>query len=238
MLFRSPEDLVYVEFEIGLCYEGIGTAYEGVDTNKIPNDEDIINCDREKDKRYEKGIWLPLLVMKWDEKSRQLKHDTSLSGALEFEFELYKVTVDYSDSEKLTQAQSSLDEAFPRRERTTRARPAEYSTPIDNENKPVTYVLYAENDTAGGADPLPISVKVSSTDTTLTSLVLPAEVKFSNNLREYIKRFFAYSENTFARSFASFGDVNRYIAAMDFIEDRVYMVSNAPFDLRMNDNYY
>ncbi len=234
----KPEDLVYAEFEIGLCYEGIGTAYEGLDTNKIPKDEDIINCDPEKDKRYEKGIWLPLLVMKWDEKSRQLKHDISLSGALEFEFELDKVTVDYSDPEKLTQAQSALDEAFPRRERTTSARPAEYSTAIDNENKPVTYVLYAENDSAGGADPLPVSVTVSSTDSTLNPLVLSAKVKFSNNLREYIKRFFAYSENTFARSFASFGDVNRYLAAMDFIEDRVYMVSNAPFDLRMNENYY
>ena len=64
------------------------------------------------------------------------------------------------------------------------------------------------------------------------------KIKFSNNLREYIKRYFAYSENTFARSFASFGNVNRYLAAMDFIEDRVFTVSNIPFALRMNGNYY
>lgn len=234
----KPEDLVYAELEIGLCYEGIGTAYEGINTNKIPRNEDIINCVSESDERYKKGVWLPMLVMKWDEKARSLKHDTSLCEALEFEFELDKVSVDYSDSEKLAHAQSALEEAFPRRERTTQTRPAEYASPIDNKNKPITYVLYADKDAAGGVDPLPICVNVNSSDSALKPLMLQAKIKFSNDLRAYIKRFFAYSENTFARSFASFGNVNRYLAAMDFIEDRVYTVSNSPFAVRMNDNYY
>lgn len=234
----KPEDIILADLEITICYEGIGTAYDGLQPDKVPADEDIMHCDPDSDKRFDRGVWLPLVVMKWDGNARTLKHDISLTEALSFEFELDKTSVDYSDSEKLNQAQSAFDDVRPKRERTSRPRPAEFTTVVDSKNNPLTYVLHAGNNAAGSADPLPVSVTVSTSDPVISPLMLSLKIQFSNDLREYIRRFFTYSENTFARSFASFGNVNRYLAAMDFIEDHVYKVSSAPFPVRMNDNHY
>lgn len=215
-------------FEVNVCFEGIGTAYEGIDIDVIPTDA-LIECftDKEEEKREEKALHIPLTVMKWDEKRRMLEPDITKSEVLSFTYNVHP-DFDFKSPETKALAERVVTKA----RLDTRVMPAPSTLKMDNMKKPKAYMLLASADPDEGAAPFDIQIAVScSDDNSLEELLLKAQIKPNPDFKGMVRWFLEYPIGSAAGEFITLGNVTTYHGALDFIGSRVYPLSGVPWEV-------
>ncbi len=226
---KNDKETVKEKFELHLCYEGIGTAFEKVKNNTTPA-EIILECftDAEKDKREEKAYRLPLVVMRWNKAQKQLEPDTAMAEKLKLEF-----TADTkSKNLPVDEAVKAVEDAEITAKLETGPSPAK----IDQEKNPAVYMLYPEKSAVAKAPEIELIISVSMESAEFEELMLKAKLKPQNDYKAMIEWFINYDQGTFVDEYLKIGDVNIYHGALDFIENRVYCESNCPYTPKKGKN--
>lgn len=227
---KDGELIVKTKFEVSVCFEGIGTAYEKVDIDTLP-DNSLIECfsEKEKQKREEKALFIPLTVMEWDEKNRALEPNETKSSALRFTFGVHP-DFEFKSPESKALAQRVIIKA----DLDTQTLPPPAALSIDKLKKPAAWRLMAAADPNEGAAPFDIQITVScESDTSLTPLLLKAELKANPDFKGMVRWFLEYPIGSAAAEFIKLGNVDIYHKALDFIESRVYPLSGIPWSANL-----
>ena len=213
-------------FEVTVCFEGIGTGYKKLPIDEMPNDA-LIECftEAEKEKREEKALWIPLAVMKWDEKRRLLEPDTAASDDLAFTFEVHP------DCEfKTPESKALAKRVVAKAKIETGVHPAPATLEMDNMKKPSAYRLLATADPDEGAAPFDIRIAVSAkSNQKLEPLALKAQIKPNPDFKGMVRWFLECPLGSAAADYITIGNVATYHGALDFIESRVYPMSGVPW---------
>jgi hypothetical protein len=228
---KNDKETAKEKFELHLCYEGIGTAFDQVKNNTTP-DEIILECfaDSEKEKREEKAYRLPLAVMRWNNAAKRLEPDTAAAEKLKLEF-----TAD-TKSKNLPAAEAvrAVEEAEIAAKLETGPSPVK----IDHEKKPALYMLFPEKCAVAQAPEIEIIITVSMEDAEFEELILKGRLKPQNDYKAMIEWFINYGKGTFVHDYIKIGDVSIYHGALDFIENRVYSASTCPYTPKSKENHY
>lgn len=228
---HNDKETVKEKFELHLCYEGIGTAFEKVKNNTTP-DEIILECfaGNEKEKREEKAYRLPLSVMRWNNAAKRLEPDAAAAEKLKLEF-----TADTkSKNLPVAEAVKAVEDA----EITAKLEIGPSPVKIDREKKPALFMLYPEKSAVAQASEIEIIITVSMEDAEFEELMLKGKLKPQNDYKAMIEWFINYGKGTFVHDYIKTGDVSIYHRALDFIENRVYSASNCPYEPRTKENHY
>jgi hypothetical protein len=232
IIAKNDKETVREKFELHLCYEGIGTAFENCKNNSTP-EEIMLECfsDEEKDKRKEKAYRLPLAVMRWNTAAKRLEPDEQLAGKLQLEF-----TAD-TKSKNLPAAEAvkAVEDAKILAE-VEGVGPSPVKA--DLEKKPAIYMIYPSEKTVAQAPEIEMLLTVSVESAEFNEMHLKAKLKPLNDYRAMIKWFIEYGKGTLVDEYLKIGSVNIYHGALDFIEDRVYCESNMPYDPKTLENHY
>jgi hypothetical protein len=228
---KNEKESVTSKFDLRLCYEGIGTAWKGTDNNKTKG-AFIIQCftDEGKDKREEAAFRLPLAVMRWNNNARRLEPDTGMAGGLKIE-----ITAD-TKSGKL--AAADAERAVEEADITVKVEAGPSLAEADQEKKPATYMVYPEKSTTAAVETIDLLVTISCGGGEFEDLCLKAELKPQNDFGAMIRWFIEYSQGTMAARYITLADVDTYLGALEFIENRVYSMSSVPFTPRTKENHY
>ncbi len=221
---------VRTSFEVSVCFEGIGTAYEQLGINALPA-EACIECftDGEKEKREEKALWIPLAVMKWDEKRRLLAPDSSKSAALALSYAVHP-DFEFKTPESKALAQRVIQKAS--LEAVPLPAPADLRT--DPQKKPAAYRVMAAASPDEGAALFDIQITVQcERDKTLASLLLKAQLKPNPDFKGMVRWFLEYPLGSAAEEYITLGNIITYHGALDFIENRVYPFSGVPWSANL-----
>lgn len=219
------------KFQVHLCYEGIGTTYEGLKNNETP-DEIILQCftDNEKDKREEKAYRLPLAVMRWNSTEKRLEPDVEATGKL-------KLTVTAntrSKNLKVADAVKAVEDAAVVAEIEVGPSPVK----MELEKKPAVYRIYPSRNAIAGAPEIEILLSVADEGGEFESLSLAGKLKPQADYKAMITWFIEYGQGTFVGKYLKIGDVAVYHGALDFIEDRIYSESAMPYTPKTVQNHY
>ena len=228
---KNERETVTEKFDVQLCYEGIGTAYKDTDNNTTKEAFILTSfTDGEKEKREENAFRLPLAVMRWNNSARKLEPDTTLAGSLEIE-----ITAD-TRSRKLAVADAvkAVEEAEIKIE--TESGPSQAA--VDYAMKPEIYMIYPEKSVVAAAESIDLLVTVSCDAEDIKDLCLKAGLKPQNDFRSMIRWFIEYPQGTMADRYITLANVDTYLGALDFIENRVFSVSSAPFTPKTKENHY
>ena len=231
MIAENDMEKVEKQFNVNLCYEGIGTAYTNCSNNKTP-DKMLIKCftDSEDEKRKEQAYRIPITVMKWDDSLKELKPDDASTNNLTFEFNANT----RSRKIQVQQAVEVVEEANIVAE--IENGPSPIRT-MDNTKNPAIYMIYPTKSAVAPAESVDIFTQISSDDFD-ESLNLEAELKTQNDFRAMLKWFISYPEGTLAGQYIRLGSYDIFSGALDFIENRVYSISTVPFTPKTMENHY
>ena len=227
-------------FEVTVCFEGIGTAYEKLAADELEKDA-LIQCftEAEKEKRTEKALWIPIAVMKWNEKNRILEPDSAKADNLTWTYAVHP-DFEFKTPESKRLAERVVTKAKLKAER----HPAPATLKIDTTKKPSAYRVMAEADPDEGAAFFDIRMTVvCEGDATLAPLELTAQIQPNPDFKGMVRWFLEYPLGSAAADFITLGDVSIYHAALDFIESRVYPMSGVPWSSnllwnRESDSHY
>lgn len=217
-------------FEVTVCFEGIGTAYEHLKINEVEKDL-TVKCydDKKKDKREEGAIRIPLTVMSWDEKSRILEPDIAKSSALEFK---YSIDPDFEFNSPLSKR--NAEKFLTGAKLTEKVITAPDTLKIDKEKKPSVYSVMANDNPSGGAAPFGMNITVFCTkDNAMSPIELKAMIEPKSDFKGMVQWFLEYPDKSSVSKYLKLGDVSIYHGALDFIENRVYPISGVPWKSNM-----
>lgn len=231
---------VKAAFEVNVCFEGIGTAYEKLAADELEKDA-LIQCftEAEKEKRTEKALWIPIAVMNWNEKNRILEPDSAKADNLTWTYAVHP-DFEFKTPESKRLAERVVTKAKLKAER----HPAPATLKIDTTKKPSAYRVMAEADPDEGAALFDLRMTVVwEGDATLAPLELTAQIQPNPDFKGMVRWFLEYPLGSAAADFITLGDVSIYHAALDFIESRVYPMSGVPWSSnllwnRESDSHY
>ncbi len=225
---KNNKETVKEKFEVQLCYEGIGTAYENCDNNKLP-EEIKIQCftDEEKDKREEKAARLPLCVMRWDEGSKNLVVDDQATKNLNFEFVL-------SDSSKKNAKE--LNKVIEDAEIISKVDNNKAQIKIDTKYNPNIFMIYPNKSVTAPDPEINIKTNISMTSAEFDTLTLEIKLIPQIDYKAMITWLIEYGKGTYVDKFIKTGDISIYHSAIDFIENRVYTEDNIPYTPKKTDD--
>jgi len=109
---------------------------------------------------------------------------------------------------------------------------------LDGLLKPAVYMIYPSQNVIAEAHEVDLVIKVSAASSQLRELRLKAKLKPHNDFRAMLEWFIQYPEGTYPSEYFSLGDLNTYNGALDFIDERVYTLSNVPFTPQLQENHY
>lgn len=223
ILAKTDKGTIKKKFQVHLCYEGIGTAYQGLKNNETP-DPIVLVCftDAEKDKRTTEAFRLPLAVMRWSPSARCLEPDVAAAESLQLEFNADSRSKDI----KVDEAVKVVEEAAMIAELETGPSPLK----LDMGKKPGVYRIYPNGSPAAGAAEIDLLLTVSDPDNLLDSLTLKAQLKPQVDFRGMIHWFLNYSRGTVISQFLDLGDNDSYMKALEHIENRVYQRDHIPLN--------
>lgn len=227
-------------FDVSVCFEGIGTAYENLAADELEKDA-LIQCftEAEKEKRTEKALWVPMTVMKWNEKNRMLEPDPAKADNLTWAYAVHP-DFEFKTPESKSLAERVVAKAKLKAER----QPAPATLQIDTTKKPSAYRVMAEADPDEGAALFDLRMTVvCEEDATLAPLELTARIQPNPDFKGMVRWFLEYPLGSAAADFITLGDVSIYHAALDFIESRVFPMSGVPWSSnllwnRSSDSHY
>lgn len=221
---------VRASFEVTVCFEGIGTAYEALPIDEVEADA-LIECftEADKEKREEKALWIPLTVMKWDEKRRALEPDAARIDALRFTYEVHP------DFEfKTPESKTLAERVVPKAKLDARPLPAPVALKMDKMKKPAAFRVMASDDPKEGAAPFDIRITIAcDSDRALDPLLLKAQLKPNPDFKGMVRWFLEYPLGSAVAEFITLGSVTTYHGALDFIENRVYPFSGVPWSANL-----
>lgn len=217
---------IRASFEVTVCFEGIGTAYEHLKINENEKDS-LIECytDSEREKRKQNALWLPLTVMCWNAKNRILEPDTAKAGNLRFDYK-----VDPAFEFHTPESKQLAEKVVTGAKLSAALQAAPNTLRIDTTKKPSTYRVMTSADPGEGAAPFDINIVIlCESDSALTPLVLKAQLKPNPDFKGMVQWFLEYPLGGSAGNHITLGNVQTYHAALDFIENRVYPISGVPW---------
>jgi hypothetical protein len=227
----TKKDKIEEKFIVELCYEGIGTAYSDL-KNSETRDKVMLVCftDGEKDKREQNAYILPLAVMRWDEKTRELIPDGKASQGL-------KITVTPDKASKIMKADDAkkaiadadiqvTPEALPSKEK------------VDLQKKPSVFMLYPGKSAVAIAPEVEVIVSAAIDGGEFKPLELKGILKPQTDYRAMLKWFIEYGQGTFVDKYIKTGKLETYFEALQFIENRVYCESHMPYTPKTKENHY
>lgn len=231
IIAKTDKIMVKEKFQVHLCYEGIGTAFQGMKNNETP-DELILQCftDNEKDKRVEMAYRLPLTVMRWNISQRRLEPDSDSTGKLQL-----TVTADTrSKNLKVAEAVKAVEDAAVVAEVEAGPTPVK----VEIENQPAVYRVYPTANAVAGAAEIELLITISESNSEFEPLSLAGKLKPQADYKAMITWFIEYGQGTFVGKYLKIGDVTVYHGALDFIENRVYSKSAMPYTPKTLENHY
>jgi hypothetical protein len=217
---------VKAAFKVTVCFEGIGTAYEKLPIDEIEKDA-LVQCftEAEKEKREEKALWIPLTVMKWNEKNRTLEPDPAKAGKLTW---TYAVHPDFEF--KTPESKALAERVVSKAKLEAKALSAPAALKTDAAKKPAAYRVMASADPDEGAAPFDIRMTVGCEgDAMLAPLALTAQIQPNPDFKGMVRWFLEYPLGSAVADFITLGNVATYHGALDFIESRVYPMSGVPW---------
>lgn len=221
---------IRASFKVTVCFEGIGTAFEHLKINEIEKDS-LIECytEAEKEKREKNALWLPLTVMCWDDKKRMLEPDTGKANNLVFAF---RVDPDFEFLSP--QSKKLAEKVVIGANLTAQPQPAPDTLRSDKTKKPAAYRVMTTNDPGEGAAPFDTEMIVTcDSDSALTPLKLKAQLKPNPDFRGMVIWFLEYPLKGSIGKQITLGNIQTYLAALEFIENRVYPISGVPWASNM-----
>ena len=234
---KTDKAEVTEKFQVHLCYEGVGTAYEGLGNSETP-EPIILTCfpEGEKDKRLSEAVRIPLTVMRWNQSLRELEVDPDAIGALGFDF----IVDTRSKDLRLEEAVKVLEQS----RMVTEIEPGPSPIKLDFEKQPGIYRIYPNASPLAGAPEIKLQLTISDPKDLVGPLVLFAELKPQLDFRGMIQWFLNYPRGTELANFIDLGDNGAYLKALDHIENRVYhrdkipLMDNTMIMHRAADSYY
>lgn len=226
---KNDKETVREKFELHLCYEGIGTAYEDC-KNNAPAEEIKLRCfpDSEKNKREKEAFRLPLAVMRWDSAARKLEPDVNAAELLQLEFTARTGSKNLKPSEAVKAVKDA--------EITAKIDTAATTVKTDKEKKPVLYMIYPNKNVVAGAPEIELLLTISDQSGEFEYLQLDAKLLPQADFKAMITWLIEYGRGTFVDKYIKIGAVATYHGALDFIENRVYTEDNIPYTPKKGDN--
>lgn len=222
IIAKNEKETVTEKFELQLCYEGIGTAYEKCNNNETP-EQYKIHCfsDQENDKREEKAARIPLCVMRWDEASKNLMVDDAATNNLNFEFIL-------SDSKKKNA--KALNKVIEDAKIVAKVDSANKTqVKVDLQYQSTIFMIYPSKNTTAPDPEIDLKINVSMTSAEFKTLTLEIKLIPQVDFKAMITWLIEYGRGTYVDKFIQIGNIATYHGALDFIENRVYSKSNCPY---------
>lgn len=218
---KNEKETVKEKFELQLCYEGIGTAYNNCNNNETP-EEIKMHCfsDDEKDKREEKAARIPLCVMRWDETGKKLTTDEEATKGLNFEFVLSD-----SNNKNAKILIKNIKEA----EIIFKIDTDKNNINMDNKYQPSIFMIYPEKNVTASDPEINVTINITDVNAEFEKLSLESKLIPQSDFKAMIKWFIEYSRGTYVDQFIKIGNVDTYHKALDFIDNRVYSESNIPY---------
>ncbi|ETA82471.1 zinc ribbon domain-containing protein [Youngiibacter fragilis] len=227
----TRKDKVEEKFIVELCYEGIGTAYSDL-KNSESRDKVLLACftDGEKEKREQNAYILPLAVMRWDAKTRELVPDLKACEGLKLSFTPDKASkIMKADEAKKAIADADIQvipESGPSKEK------------VDLKKKPAVFKLYPGKSAVSVAPEVEVIVEASLSGGEFKPLELKGILKPQTDYRAMLKWFIEYGQGTFVDRYIKIGKLETYFSALEFIENRVYCESHMPYTPTTKQNHY
>lgn len=227
----TKKDKIEEKFIVELCYEGIGTAYSDL-KNSETRDKVLLTCftDGEKEKREQNAYILPLAVMRWDGKTRELVPDLKAAEGLKLSFTPDKDSkIMKSDDAKKAIDDADIQvkpESGPSREK------------VDLKKKPAVFELYPGKSAVSIAPEVEIIVEASISSGEFKPLELKGILKPQTDYRAMLKWLIEYGQGTFVDRYIKIGKLETYFGALEFIENRVYCESHMPYSPKSKENHY
>lgn len=245
---KNEQETVTEQFELYLCYEGIGTAYQNSPNNRTP-EKPVLHTfsDTQAEKREEEAFQLPLTVMTWNKETGRLEPDETLSKNLDFAFTVepdFKELDTDAAKEALDAARIIADTNLGISDGTraamqqTGAAGQSASGEPDHELKPSIFKLYASQSAEAPVESIDLVITVTTPEADLPNLELKAQLKPQNDYRAMLRWFLEYGEGTHIDKYINLGEVNTFFGALEFIENRVFSMSTVPFTPKSNENHY
>jgi hypothetical protein len=227
----TAKDKLEQKFIVQLCYEGIGTAYSDL-KNSESRDKVLLVCftDGEKEKREENAYILPLAVMRWDEKARELQPDMKAAEGLKISFKPdkdSKVMKEEDAGKAIADADIKvLAEAGPSKEK------------VDLEKKPSVFLIYPGKSAVSIAPEVEVILTAAIDGGEFKTLELKGILKPQTDYRAMLKWFIEYGQGTFVDRYIKTGKLETYFDALKFIDNRVYCESHMPYSPKTKENHY
>ncbi len=222
ILAKSDKETVREKFELHLCYEGIGTAYEDC-KNSETAEEIKLRCflDSKKDKREKEAFRLPLALMRWDSTSQKLQPDVKAAEQLRLEFTAYTGSKKLKPSEAIKAVEDAKI--------TAKIDSVTTTVNTDKEKKPVLFMIYPDQNVVASAPEIELLLTISDQSGEFNNLKLDAKLLPQVDFKAMITWLIEYGHGTFVDKYIKTGNVGTYHGALDFIENRVYTEDNIPY---------
>ncbi|QSX07846.1 hypothetical protein J0B03_08485 [Alkalibacter rhizosphaerae] len=180
----------------------------------------VIKCykDEEANKRTEKSFVLPIKVLKYDEKKKNLQTDADLSNSLQFEF--------YAKSQQGHLTNEAAQQVVEKAQLTAELLPDDGAA--DAKRPYARYRIYANALAEAELDKLEIFIRIISNGENIEEIQLDGILLPRIDLKGLIRQFIQYPLGTLAGQHLILGNVDTYMGALDYLSDIEMIKSGDP----------
>lgn len=190
----------------------------------------VIRCypEKEKDKRIDTAVIIPIKVLKYDKNIDNLQTDVTLTNSLQFEF-FPRPNQGHLTNEETRKV---INDADLRVE-------LEPKDGAANDKKPYArYRVYANALAEAELENIELRMSITSDGDNIDEVYINVQLKPKLDIKGLIRQFIQYPEGTFIGSRISLGTIDTYMDALDYISEiKVVNSGNPKYDPNKNIMY-